>query len=209
VSSELAEKNSTGRAGARKRNVRQELIDEGLRILAEDGLSQLTLRRVAAGIGVSHAAPAHHFRGLPHMLGAICAVGFARLAREMADHLARAEDDPHARLRAVCEGYIVFSQENTGLITLMFNTNRAEVETEAIGSAGQEAYAILKGVCAPFEPIGPEPDSTETLVWSLVHGFSLLQIGGRFDNRGRSTAHPSFAGMMPRLTLRNKPIHST
>ncbi len=43
-----------------------------------------------------------------------------------------------------------------------------------------EAYLILRGVCAPFVPEGEDPHIVEAQVWSLIHGFTLLYLGGEF-----------------------------
>ncbi|MEM7776239.1 MAG: TetR/AcrR family transcriptional regulator [Pseudomonadota bacterium] len=185
-----------------KRDLRQQLIDAALEILDEKGLAELTLRKVAARVGVSHAAPAHHFKGLPQLLGAVVAVGFADLADRMETLRDVAPADPWDRLTAVCRGYVDFARDNPGLISLMFNTNRDRVDASEFGGQGQRAYALLKEASAPFEPIGEEPDSTETLVWSFVHGFAFLTLGGRFDNRGRTTGQPDIADVMPRLRLK-------
>ncbi|MEM1133282.1 MAG: TetR/AcrR family transcriptional regulator [Pseudomonadota bacterium] len=184
------------------RDLREELIDAALAILAEDGLEHLSLRKVAARVGVSHAAPAHHFTGLPELLGCVCKVGFENLAKAMRERLDVANDDPHSHLIAAGEGYVNFARQNAGLISLMFNAGREKVEKSAFGGSGQETYSLLKQVSAPFEPVGAEPDSTETLIWSVVHGFAFLHIGGRFDNSGRSTAEPQIADILPRLKLR-------
>ncbi len=41
-------------------NLRSALLLTALEILEKQGLASLSLRKVAAAIGVSHAAPAHH-----------------------------------------------------------------------------------------------------------------------------------------------------
>jgi len=190
------------RARRQSRDVKQELIDEALKILAYEDLGEFTLRKVAARVGVSHAAPAHHFNGLPDLLGCVCRVGFQQLDRTIREHRSRAENEPYARLISVCRGYVAFARENPGLMTLMFNTSRDKVNKSAMGNAGQEAYALLKKACDPFEPIGTAPDATETHIWCLVHGMALLHLGGRFGNPGRVTADPDIADVLPKLTLR-------
>lgn len=185
-----------------ERDLKQELIDAGLKILAEEGLEKLTLRKVAARVGVSHAAPAHHFKGLPQLLGSICAVGFQRLTKSMQDRRATAPDTPRERLVAICEGYLDFALSNPGMIHLMFNTGKESVDDTEVKPEGAKAYRELVEACAPFEPVGPDRDSTESLVWSLVHGLAFLRIGGRFDNPNRQTAEPSFSAILPDLKLK-------
>ena len=47
----------TGRNG----NLKNALIEAGVRLLCEEGVEKLSLRRVAASCGVSHGAPYNHF----------------------------------------------------------------------------------------------------------------------------------------------------
>ena len=43
-------------------NLREALIDAGIKIINENGEENLSLRKVAAACDVSHAAPYAHFR---------------------------------------------------------------------------------------------------------------------------------------------------
>lgn len=190
---------------SRKRDahdLRNILITNGLELLAEDGIERLTLRRVAARAGVSHAAPAYHFNGLPELLGYMCAIGFEGLTQAMEDAAQKAPQTPRGKLIAICEGYVEYAMEHRGLVQLMFSNRQGVVDDAPLKPAAQRAYAVLREACAPFEPIGAEPDSTETMVWSLVHGFVLLRLGQRFDNPHRQTAEPKIADILPRLQLR-------
>lgn len=186
-------------------NLKQVLIKTGLQILAEDGLEKLTLRRVAARAGVSHAAPAYHFKGLPELLGFICAIGFEELTAAMEQAQRSASATPRDRLVAICEGYVSFAIANRGLIQLMFSNRRGLVDDAPLRPAAGRAYAVLREACAPFEPVGNDPESTETMVWSLVHGFAFLRIGERFSNPYRSSDTPNIADVLPHLPLKQAP----
>lgn len=52
-------------------NLRQALIDAGIKIINESGEAGLSLRRAAALCGVSHAAPYAHFKDKDELIGAI------------------------------------------------------------------------------------------------------------------------------------------
>lgn len=188
--------------GEHTRDVRRELICAAHAILHDEGLEKLSLRRVAARVGVSHAAPAHHFRGLPHLLGTLCGIGFEELSDAMETRADAAGEDPQERLVAICEAYVDYSVRNPGLIELMFNAGKERVEKAAFGSSGQRAYKILRDACTPFEPISEEADSLETLVWSTIHGFAFLKIGGRFANPSRATPEPQLGSILTGLALK-------
>ena len=52
-------------------NLKPALVTAGMEILEEDGLRALTLRAIAARVGVSHTAPKNHFGSLRGLLTAI------------------------------------------------------------------------------------------------------------------------------------------
>ena len=101
-------------------NLRAALIEAGIALLAREGASGLTLRKCAALVGVSHAAPAHHFAGLPGLLDAIAAKGFAMFSDAMEGEAQRGPDEPRARLEAICLGYLEFARAQPALFDLMF-----------------------------------------------------------------------------------------
>lgn len=153
----------------------QALVQAGLAILDEDGAEGLTLRRTAARAGVSHAAPAHHFGGLPGLKVAIAICGFERFLHDLVaarDEVDRA--DPFLRLLAGNLAYIRFASSQTGLFRLMFDQLPAkdpELRDTAFGS-----YAVLKDLCAPFVDSRPA-EALETAVWALTHGYAALHMG--------------------------------
>lgn len=164
-------------------NLRQALIDAGLALLSEGGRAALTLRQTAARAGVSHAAPAHHFDGLPGLLTAIASEAFARFTTAMTAARDASGTDPFARLDGICAGYLTFAKTHAGLFDLMFNAPDVNRADPLLQANGQSAYGVLRGACQPFAtPTRPASD-VETAVWSLVHGFALL----RFTSQGQTT----------------------
>jgi len=161
-------------------NLRAALIDAGLVLLAEGGTTGLTLRKCAALAGVSHAAPAHHFDGLPGLLAAIAARGFVLFAKAMEDEAQRAPGEPRARLEAICIGYFDFACANPALFDLMFRQIWSiSGDDSDLAEAGALAYGVLAGACAPFIAAGAEPGAVETQVWSLIHGYAALALAGK------------------------------
>lgn len=159
-------------------DLRNALIEAGLAILESRGLEGLTLRACAASAGVSHAAPAHHFGGLDGLLQAIAARGFARFAATMRDHRARAGDDAHARLVAICEGYMEFALTSPALFRLIFGRSLDAADSTELKENSEAAFQVLAETCAPFKPPGETGPRVELTVWSLVHGLASLRLAG-------------------------------
>ena len=151
------------------------LVRAGIALLDEDGAEALSLRRIAARAGVSHAAPAHHFGGLPGLKAAIAARGFQHFQQ----HLTAARDalpagaDAFQRLCAVTGAYIGFARLRRALFHLMFDqlaTGGPDLRHRALGN-----YLLIKDLCAPFLD-GRPAVAMETAVWSLTHGYAALNL---------------------------------
>ncbi len=158
-------------------NLRQALIEAGLSLLEEGGIEALSLRKCAARAGVSHAAPAHHFDGLPGLTKAIGEEGFRVFTAYLQGYIAE-HTDPREKLRALCRGYLQFGLDHAGLLKVIFGAGLAAYVDDKRGDA--DAYQVLRACCAPFIPAGENSQIVEIQVWSLIHGFTLLYISGEF-----------------------------
>lgn len=152
--------------------------------------------------GVSHAAPAHHFAGLPGLMTAIAARGFSIFTDTMIQDRAKAGLEPHAALLGICHGYLRFARENPALFTLMFNRTYGMVDDPDFSDNSGASYAVLAEACAPFRPVSDAPKSTEVMIWSLVHGLACLLQGNQFGPSEQSTALPGIEDILPDLVLK-------
>lgn len=186
-------------------NLQEALIEAGLALLSESGQAGLTLRKTAARAGVSHAAPAHHFKGLRGLLNAIARRGFEMLL----DHLRQVEfengnhhqTDPFERLMVRVRAYLEFCDKNGPLFRLMFT--EASYEDAELQKIAQGCYQILRESCQPFTN-GRDQLEIEHAVWTMVHGFAVLGM-----NQPRPNApapNPSCESLMRMLLLHDGPV---
>lgn len=178
-------------------NLREALIGAGIDLLNEGGIANLTLRRAAARAGVSHAAPAHHFAGLPGLLTAIATRAFDRFAVAMEAARDRAGPEPMARLQGICAGYIDFASGQSGLFQVMFTTPGLLRDDLALHRASSHAYQVLRDACAPF--VSDPPEALEIAVWSLVHGYALLRFDRPSSTPDQVSAVPAFSALLDRI----------
>ncbi len=191
-------------------DLREALVIAGIELMEENGVDALTLRKCAARAGVSHAAPAHHFKGIASLKIAIMARGHSFFATAIAKEMTRTPPDPMAQLQAVCQGYLVFANRHNPLFQLMFNSSNTDLSTITPAVAAEflqnahESYGLLKQACEPFENAPGAANSTEITVWSLVHGFAMLF--NKDSSRAAPTGPiPEFAKILAGLELRIKP----
>lgn len=161
-------------------NLRQALVEAGIALLKDGGLEALSLRKCAARAGVSHAAPAHHFDGVDGLRVAIAEEGFVRFRQRMLDFADAGPQTPRGRLRGICKGYLAFAREDPALYDLIFSFRATSRLIKEMQVNSAPSYQVLRETCAPLVPPGTDPLVIETQVWSLVHGFALLILSGRF-----------------------------
>lgn len=160
-------------------DLRAALIAAALRIIEEDGPEGLSLRGVAAAVGVSQTAPYHHFQDKAALLSAVAAAGF-RKAQQIMIERAKAAETPLARLRWLAVGYVEFAVSFPQLFRLMegpYDRNMAAELIEA-RAGGVKLLAETIAACSP----GASNDEVRracAAAWSLVHGFAVLCNDGR------------------------------
>jgi len=157
-------------------DLRNALVRAGLEILDEDGLDGLSLRKVAARAGVSHAAPAHHFVNREGLFVAIAAHGFDRFRDYMLEDRFASGTGPRDQLIGISRGYLRFSREQPALFRLNFSFEYKNHPDGDLQAASFRAYEVLADVCALFEPDPAGPGINELKVWSTVHGYATLSM---------------------------------
>jgi len=146
------------------------------------GLEGLTLRSIARASGVSHAAPARHFRGVTGLLSAVAARSFRELTATIDQRVTNAAEEPIQRLVAAGHGYIDFALANPTPYELMFRPERLDRSDEEYLTASLEAFGRLADLVAAAQTTGWKPDvqhpQLSGVVWAGVHGVVSLWIQG-------------------------------
>ena len=159
-------------------NLRSALLSVASEILAEQGVTNLSLRGVARRAGVSQTAPYRHFRDKAALLAALAARGFGELAASM-QQLAGASEPP-GRLLATGQAYVAFALEKSALFRLMFG---AEISDKGsypeLRKAANEAFAVLTREVAGQRRSEKQVYDRAVAAWSLVHGLATLLIDGQ------------------------------
>lgn len=96
----------------KKSNLRDELILAGLEDINENGIANLSFRRVAAACNVSCAAPYRHFKDKNDLIAAIIDYVNDIWAQRQDEIIASCSDNLREQIIEVCLGYIRFLMEN-------------------------------------------------------------------------------------------------
>jgi AcrR family transcriptional regulator len=172
----------------RGNNVRDSLLLAVGDILRAEGLAGLSLRAAARRAGVSHAAPAHHFRSKAGLLTAFAAQGYARLARTIEEEISHSQPKNAGKaLEAVGRGYVHFATNNREQFAIMFRTEILNVDDDSYQMASSAVFGFLRMTLercvAEGSLTAKDVDTVTVASWSMVHGLSELWLNGRLRER--------------------------
>jgi AcrR family transcriptional regulator len=174
-------------------NLREALVQAGLKLLGEGGVANLSLRAAAQLAGVSHAAPYRHFKDKDALVAAIAEQGFRLLTAAMREEVAALDRRAGAgaasvreRLVALGRGYFRFATRHPGYLQVIFGGVLApELCPPELRAAGQEAYLELRNAVADGIARGElrqeDPEVLSLACWANIHGFSHLFVNRALD----------------------------
>jgi len=186
-------------------DLRRALLDAAISVVAGRGLAALTLREVARKVGVTHAAPYHHFPTRDALLDALAEEAFTALDEATARTIVGISD-PSERLFAVGQAYTDFARAHPEQLQIMFRRQPALAAppNPDLQAAGARAFAHLYDavVACQAQALAPpgDPYQVALVAWSVVHGFAKLWVEGPLDTL------PPYAGKYEQLrdqTLRS------
>jgi AcrR family transcriptional regulator len=162
-------------------DLRRALMDAALATVAEGGVASLSLREAARRAGVSSAAPYHHFASVDALVGALCEEGFAGLAEAMREGIARAGDDPRARMMEMGKGYVRYAVAHPAHFRMMFTMAPPDDMMQAAGD-GSSGFELMLGGIQSLQAAGLAPGGSAAplalMAWASVHGLASLLIDG-------------------------------
>lgn len=165
-------------------DLRRALLDEASAVLEASGPDAISMRDLARRLGVSHAAPGHHFEGRSGLLAELAADGYGLLADDLESAMS---GEPLTWASKTGRAYVRFALSHPERYRLMFTTGITRGEcSERLARESSRAYrALLKSVYGELAGIDPADyrlGAGELRSWSLVHGAVMLWIDGQLDD---------------------------
>lgn len=163
-------------------DVRRRLIEVAADLLSEEGPGALSARRLAREAETSTMAVYTHFGGMPALVRAVVAEGFARLYDRVAE--VEQSDDPLADLVASGVAYRAYALADPHLYLVMFGSaslgeyRLTQVELEV----GLAAFGQLAGVVERVMDAGAiqagDPRAVAGQFWAALHGYVMIELSG-------------------------------
>ncbi|ALG83731.1 TetR/AcrR family transcriptional regulator [Gordonia phthalatica] len=179
----------SARKGETPDPVRAMLIESAYRLITQEGVEALTVRRLAKEADTSTMAVYSRFGSVGAVAGEVCERGFVEFADALRS--AGSSDDPVADLIGQGLAYLRFATEHPRLYTLMFQyaspdwtsskrTSLLQHGNPTDSNSGRAAFLVMVDA---LRRVTPDDAETELLIragatWSMVHGLAMLSIAG-------------------------------
>lgn len=166
-----------------KQEMRKLILDTAMNLFLEEGVRNVSLRRIAEKIEYSPATIYLYFKDKDDILYALHTAGFDELYRRQQELLTI--KDPWKRLKKHAEIYLKFALENPEYYNLMF-IMRSPISKVAEGeqwSVGLRSYDLLKKdiqECMDRKVFRKsDVDIATFAIWSVAHGIAALILRHR------------------------------
>jgi AcrR family transcriptional regulator len=160
-------------------NLRDEMVLQGMAILETEGQAALSMREIARRLGVTQAAPLHHF-DKAGLLAAIAALGF-RMLFEFRMEALKDKRDPRERLMTVMLAYVEFALAHPALFHLMHGPEIPDkTQFPELNEAATRSYSILETAVADFllasEGSMDRGREATLAAWTACHGLANILV---------------------------------
>lgn len=161
--------------------VKDKLIIAGADEISRHGMTNFSLRRVAAACNVSCAAPYKHFKNKEDFILEIIRYINRQWELLCEQILTLFENDPFRRLTEVCIAYVRFWIANPNYRSVLTMS-----EKESSGESAVSLDGMIREYCADK---GDSPDETERTVWALkavLYGMTAMIESGELENSAKT-----------------------
>lgn len=162
-------------------DLRRALLRHAEAELAENGVEGFSLRKLARRAGVSHAAPAHHFKDTKGLMTALAIEGYTKFIASMNDGAKEAQS-PMQRLLGIGVGYVSFAQDHKALFRLIFASDLPNYDDPDLQDVADASFAVLTDTLAQARGGQGADTGAAYAMWAMVHGLSDLLTSGRLKD---------------------------
>ena len=164
------------------------LVKGAIQYLEKHGIAKLSLREVAAAIGVSHNAPYRHFKGKDALLESIAIIGYQQIEALCNKAAQQFPDHPIKQLVEAGTQYVLLAVKNPQLHNLLFGANilssAGSVDLkQAAQNAIQALVQIIENGKAKNLYRDHATDEMALASLSAVHGLSQFALAGHLKER--------------------------
>lgn len=175
---------------ARAADTEAAIVEAARHLLAQGGLDSLSMRAVAARVGISATAIYNHFENKQALVDRVVTEAFERFGAYQRQAIADLPAGSIERVRALGEAYVNFALENREYFKVIFAL-RAGRPREIDELPGGGGYYLFRQTVVEAMESGAirreDPDLVVLYLWAHVHGLVTLFLACEPDARCERT----------------------
>lgn len=170
-------------------NLKNELIEHGIRIISEEGVDHLSLRNISRQCGVSHNAIYRHFDNKEHMIDCCRNYVTERLTDYLNESIAGLDISEVDTVNTLGYAYIRFYEEHPTYFSFLYRNSTLKITLSLEETEGNyPPFEIFRKVgCALVKRYGMTNEAgLKRLVqyWSMMQGVVSLIISPNVELDG-------------------------
>lgn len=160
-------------------NLRQELIEKGLKWVDEKGMQSFSLRKIAEACGVSHAAPYSHFQNKEELLSAMQEHITNEFSERLEQTIDQYRNEPDV-LDRLAQTYVMFFTENPHYASFLYTQSSIKIDLSlnADSTHNYQPFEIYKKLALEVmeQANVPKEKQKDAIIsgWSLAHGIASI-----------------------------------
>jgi AcrR family transcriptional regulator len=155
---------------------RQTILSAALRDLARGGIRELSLRNIAASLGLAPNAIYRYFSDRPALETALANEAARQL--ELALRRAAERREPATAIRKMSSAYIKFAKDNPHLYEVMMSLHATEHDATSRLSLWEFTLEQVQRIAG-----SDRAAQASVALWAFLHGAVALEAANVFDSR--------------------------
>ena len=170
-------------------NLKEELLQEALKIIHEEGVDAVTLQALGNKLGTSRSAIYRHFSSKSDLMNNVMIYGFENFDSRITPIFELKDKDVVERLYLMGKEYLTFGINNPNLFRMLFGEKYRDLREDNCDINDEEqakGYHSLVSLIAEAQEkdiFKKDEDAlliTQT-VHAMIHGLTILYIDGHID----------------------------
>ncbi len=165
------------------KNLKENLINQGLHLLNEVGYEQFSMRKVAKLCGVSHNAPYRHFVDKEDLIKSILEKAVKGFQDTLLSAINTNKGKPLEQIKGIGINYVNFFVRNPEYLNLFFNSElKGEVYVKDKQFSFEDAYLfgiLIDCLDNYYDFLGKKNEFNPIIAlefWSTLHGLATFII---------------------------------
>ncbi len=157
-------------------NLKNNLLEYGLKMISEEGIEKLSLRKLARTCGVSEAAPYSHFSSKSDLINEMKGYVAEKLYMKLQEASLRG-----AKADSILEmgkGYVEFAMEQPVYFNFLFNQADINIDLSMKNDGDFKPFSFFRDKSYEvYRELGLDDDSIKygiISMWTQVHGIAVI-----------------------------------